>query len=269
MDTPRPSPRTNRTRRVPHPVLIGRVHPAAHRPPPPRTKWTRRVPHPVPTRHVSSLPTHRRARSSPPSPHGAADPRAAAAGGSAAACPSSRPPSTTRCASTCAPLRPEAGPSGRTRPCVPRRAQATERALCEWRPLPARGVASRRREGLRTSWKRTRGGPVGHVRSRSGPVGRWRPRQRRHPPPPFPTVPHTRPPYRTPPGFSRRLAERCPQPSSDAYTRPHAAAGARGAGARRGAALHAREGRVWGRRGRKPPPHLLVLSGHAASLTPY
>ena len=38
---PRPSPRANRTRRVPHPVLSG--HAASRHP---RTKWTRRVPHP-------------------------------------------------------------------------------------------------------------------------------------------------------------------------------------------------------------------------------
>ena len=36
MDTPRPSPRTNRTRRVPHPVLIG------HAAPPPRVDPTQR-----------------------------------------------------------------------------------------------------------------------------------------------------------------------------------------------------------------------------------
>ena len=86
MDTPRPSPRTNRTRRVPHPVLIGRDYeglrrrgrasrrtPASsggcgspprgwsgagptrrHPPPSPsRTKWTRLVHPSVLTGHVS------------------------------------------------------------------------------------------------------------------------------------------------------------------------------------------------------------------------
>ena len=87
MDTPRPSPRTNRTRRVPLPVQIseqgawghsdypfnvgGRL-PPAHRSdyslwylaefvkpgqaqPPPRTKWTRLVPRPVLIGHAWSL----------------------------------------------------------------------------------------------------------------------------------------------------------------------------------------------------------------------
>ena len=77
---PPPPSRTNWTRRVPHPVLIGhaasllQVHylgfpstigatyidyiigdPVLPPPPPYRTKWTRRVPHPVLIGHAASL----------------------------------------------------------------------------------------------------------------------------------------------------------------------------------------------------------------------
>jgi len=48
VDTPRPSPRTNQTRRVPHPVLIGHAAP--------RTNRTRRVPHPARNRRRARGP---------------------------------------------------------------------------------------------------------------------------------------------------------------------------------------------------------------------
>ena len=50
---PPPLLRTNRTRRVLHPVLIG------HAASPPRTKWTRRFPHPVLIGHTASLTARR------------------------------------------------------------------------------------------------------------------------------------------------------------------------------------------------------------------
>ena len=62
-DTPRPFPRTNRTRLVPPPVPTGHAsslppyQPDTPRPSP-RTNQTRLVPPPVPTGHAASLPPY-------------------------------------------------------------------------------------------------------------------------------------------------------------------------------------------------------------------